>query len=132
MKRKRKQPDQIFGQNPWDVEADLAPADYDPRAYIIIRHMHNGDLRPLAAAIREGRALHPDVLDFIASMIKEERLIAKPRGRGKRFQTGKIARDQMAALLKERGNSFEWVANKLRMSEAAVRKAVTHWRKNAK
>jgi hypothetical protein len=129
---KRKRSDQIFGQNPWDVEADLAPADHDARAQIIIRYMHNGDLRPLAAAIRERRPLHTEVLDFLASMIKEGRLIAKPKGRGKRFQPSKDTRDYMATLLHERGNTFEEVANKLRMSEAAVRKAVTHWRKNAK
>jgi hypothetical protein len=130
--RKRKRSDQILGQNPWDVEAALAPADHDARAQIIITYMHNGDLRPLAAAISEGRSLHPDVLDFMASMIREGRLAAKPRGRGKRFQPSKVARDRVAALFHARGWTFEQVANKLCMSEAAVRKAVTHWRKNAK
>ena len=94
--------------------------------------MHNGDLRPLAAAIKEGRRLHPEVIDFLAIMNSEGRLIAKPRGRGKRLMPSKNRRGYMAALLVERGNTFEKVAKILGMSETAVRKAVTLWRKRAK
>jgi hypothetical protein len=137
MKRKRKLPDQILGRDPWDVEHDLCidMEGLDPsmhRALIIIRYMHNGDLRPLLAAIQDGDPLHPDVLQIMASMIKEGRLIAKPVGRGKRFVPSKDTRDYMAALLRESGNTSEWVANRLGMSKAAVDKALTHWRKTAK
>ena len=132
---KRKLSNKIFDENPWDVEVELSPADLDPivaRARVINRYMHNGDLRPLAAAIKEGRRLHREVLDFLAIMINEGRLIAKPRGRGKRLKPSKNTRDYMAALLIERGNTLEKVAEILGMSEAAVRKAVTLWRKRAK
>jgi len=98
---KRKLSDKIFGESPWDVEVELSPGDLDPttaRARVINRYMHNGDLRPLAAAIKEGRRLHPEVLGFLASMISEGRLIAKPRGRGRRLPS-KNTRDYMAALL---------------------------------
>jgi hypothetical protein len=136
-KGKRKHPDQILGRDPWDVEHDLCidMDGLDPsthRALIIIRYMHNGNLRPLLAAIHDGEPLHQDVLDFMASMIKEGRLIAKPRGRGKRFNPSKLPRDYMAAFLYERGDTFQEVANQLGMSVDAVRKAVTHWRKSAK
>jgi hypothetical protein len=135
--RKRKFSDKILDRDPWDVEHDLCINmegldEYTHRALIIIRYMHNGDLRPLAAAIQDGEPLHSDVLQIMASMIKEGRLIAKPQGRGKRFQPSKDTRDYVAAFLHERGDTFQEVANKLRMSEAAVRKAVTHWRKNEK
>ena len=133
--RKRKLSNKIFGENPWDVEVELSPADLNPitaRARVINRYMHNGDLRPLAAAIKEGRRLHPEVLDFLATMISEGRLIAKPRGRRKRLMPSRNTRDYMAALLVERGDTFEKVANILGMGEAAVRKAVTLWRKRAK
>ena len=76
--RKRKLSDKIFGESPWDVEVELSPGDLDPttaRARVINRYMHNGDLRPLAAAIKEGRRLHPEVLGFLASMISEGRLL---------------------------------------------------------
>ena len=132
---KRKLSNKIFDENPWDVEVELSPADLDPiiaRARVINRYMHNGDLRPLAAAIKEGRRLHREVLDFLAIMINEGRLVAKPRGRGKRLKPSKNTRDYMAALLIERGNTLEKVAEILGMSEAAVRKAVTLWRKRAK
>ena len=132
---KSKLSNKIFCESPWDIEIELSPADLNPitaRARVIKRYMHNGDLRPLAAAIKEGRRLHPEVLDFLATMISEGRLIAKPRGRRKRLMPSKNTRDYMAALLVERGDTFEKVANILGMGEAAVRKAVTLWRKRAK
>src|SRR5262249_23174049 len=68
---KRKLSNKIFGENPWDVEVELSAV-----VHVSIDHARpcnnwievNG--RPLAAAIKEGRRLHPEVLDFLATMIK--------------------------------------------------------------
>src|SRR5262249_5008623 len=95
MTKRKHNSNKILDQDPWDVEHDLCINmegldPYTHRALIIIRWMHNGDLRPLLAAIERDELLHPEVLQFIAIMIKEGRLIAK--GRGRRFKPSKRAR----------------------------------------
>jgi hypothetical protein len=139
---KRKPHDQILGHDPWDVEWSINADDVhnpeDHFADVIIRYMNEGDLLPLAAAIRDAGkyqdgALHPYVLEHLITMIHEGRLIAKPAKRGRRSQPSKLPRDYMAYQLYERGNTtFAEVADRLHMTEASVRKAVTHWRKHEK
>jgi hypothetical protein len=95
MAKRRRNSNKILDQDPWDVEHDLCidMEGLDPhthRALIIIRYMHNGDLRPLLAALERDEPLHPEVLQFMAIMIKEGRLTAK--GRGKTFKPSKRAR----------------------------------------
>jgi hypothetical protein len=81
--------------------------DLDPntaRFVTIIASMYKGDLRPLAAAILEGRPVDPTVLYNLAIMIDEGLVIAKGRigsdsPRGRPEQTDKSVHDRMMVKL---------------------------------
>jgi hypothetical protein len=140
MKRKI---DQVGGHDPWDIEVAYWTnhRGVDPdiaHAFVIIRWMWHGDLRPLAAAIEEGHVLHQGVLNWLARMIEEGRLTVKRNRHGAPKPPDKFARDIVAALLYERRtnnskDAFKEIAATLSMSHQSVRQAVTRWRRaNAK
>jgi hypothetical protein len=117
--------------------------DLDPntaRFVTIITSMYKGDLRPLAAAILEGRPVDPTVLYNLAIMINEGLVIAKgrtavrrPRGRPK--QTDKSVRERMMAKLYVElaknlpsVDAFRQAAKAFKTTEDIVRKAVASQR----
>lgn len=120
--------------------------DLDPSAvrfFTLMGSMYDGDLRPLAVAIKEGR-VDPIALYYLALMIDEGLVIAKgrvnvKRPRGRPQQLDKFVRDRMMARLYEElaknipsADAFQKVANTFKTTEAAVRKAVTSWRSSEK
>ncbi len=120
---------------------------FDPkteRFFTIMGSMYGGDLRPLAAAIKEGQPVNTVVLYYLALMIDEGLVIAKGRitkrrPRGRPEQQGKSVRDLMAARLYEElreslssEDAFRKAANILKTTEATVRKAVTACRSSEK
>jgi hypothetical protein len=136
---KRKQ-DQIQGRDLWEWEVHYlinVKGIYPDtaRLFVIARWAWNGDLRPLRAAIHQGH--NEIVLDIVATMIAEGRLIVK---KGRRSSPDKDARHIVAALLYENRTTaeksekaFAEIADILCMSHQSVRAAVTQWRKaNAK
>jgi hypothetical protein len=139
MKRKI---DHIGGHDPWEIEIAywINHRGTDPdkaRAFVIIRWMWHGDLRPLAAAIGEGHVLHQGVLNWLARMIDEDRLTIKRNRHGRPKPPDKFARDIVAALLYEdrttdnSKDAFKEIADILSMSHQSVRQAVTRWRKTS-
>jgi hypothetical protein len=117
--------------------------DLDPntaRFVTIITSMYKGDLRPLAAAILEGRPVDPTVLYNLAIMINEGLVIAKGRTavgrpRGRAEQTEKSVRDRMMVKLYVElaknlpsADAFRKAANAFKTTEASVRKAVASQR----
>jgi hypothetical protein len=101
---------------------------------VIFRWLWHGDLRPLVAAIDEGRQLPQAVLNLLANLIDEGRVTIKPRKRGAPKKPDKDARNIVAALAYENhpGNSdeaFAEIADAIGISEKSVRQAVTAWRK---
>jgi hypothetical protein len=142
--------DQIVGKDPWDIEIEflINQRGFDPdqaQTLTVLRSMYWGNLRPLAAAIWKANdsatttiTLEKGLLNYLARMIDEGRVTAKPHGRGKPMQLHKSARDILAALLYEyfvsEGSSsesaFQEVAKTLSMSEPNVRRAVTSLRKS--
>lgn len=138
---KRKQ-DHIGGHDPWDIEVaywiNHRGADPDiANTWVIIRWMWHGDLRPLAAAIREGQALDQGVLNVLARMIEEGRLSMNRYGRSRPKSPDKFPGDIVAALLyqnrtaEKSEEAFNEIANILSMSHQSVRQAVTRWRKTS-
>src|SRR6516164_8413029 len=84
MKRKSKRPDQIIGENLWDLETahyinvcELDPVD--AHAWTIMRWMYHGDLGPLVAAIREDGQLDKVVLNTLADLIDRGWIAGKRR-----------------------------------------------------
>jgi hypothetical protein len=141
----KRKADQIAGYNLWDLEIEdwinhcgLHPND--ARAWTILRWMYWGNLRPLAAAIRARQPLNDVVLGTLAEMIDEDRLRAKPHGRGAPFRPGKSTRDSIAAAFRERlvsqgktpAEADRLTAALIRRSEESVRKAVTRSRSSGK
>jgi hypothetical protein len=134
--------DQISGQYLWDIEEAfyINHRRINPdnaRTFVILRWLWHGDLRPLVAAIDEGRRLDQAVLNLLANLIDEGRVTIKPRKRGSPKKADKAARDIVAALAYEAhpGNSkeaFAEIADAIGMSEQSVRQAVTAWRKSNK
>jgi hypothetical protein len=133
--------DQIAGRKPWEIEIGYwnkqGLADPDTvRALVTNLRMLEGDLLPLAAAIRshlaaKGRRvdeLHPAVLEWLALMIERKRLSVKRRGRGNR-DPGIFSRDVLMFHLREQGKSEEEIAEKLYMSPDAVHAALIKVRK---
>jgi hypothetical protein len=107
---KPKKCDQIAGKNIWDHEVDILTAAYPDQApewartWVIMRWLHLGNLRPLAAAIRAGSVPDQAVLNLLASMTEEGRITAtKPRsGRGSKLQPDTLTRQIIAARFYER------------------------------
>src|SRR5262245_52488001 len=85
----------------WETEAEFYiqrfGIDIDKaRTFTILRWMHHGDLRPLAAAIAEGHKLHEAVLNKLADMIQNDRIkVSGKRGHPKSPEV--FARDLIAA-----------------------------------
>lgn len=110
-----------------DIDPDLAP---DIARFVTIgRWMCNGDLQPLAAAIREGQ-VDGAILNLLADLIDDGRLSVKKRGRGAFRQPAKFARDRVAfALYHKAKKSEDEIADILGMSEASVHQAIIAVRK---
>jgi hypothetical protein len=143
--------DQIFDEQPWDVEIGylINQRDFDldkARTLTVLRWMYWGDLRPLAATIYEAGdndlptiTLEKALLNYLARMIVEGRITAKPPSPNKPQQVGKFARDYAAWFLYEElikdtksAEAIRQVAKALGIGEQTVRQAITYWRKNAK
>jgi hypothetical protein len=141
---------QILGKDPWDIQIDflVKQRGFDPdtaQTLTVVHSMYWGDLRPLAAAIWKANdstttiTLEKGLLNYLARLIDEGRVTAKPHGRGKPMQLHKSSRDIAAALFYEyfvsEGSSsesaFQKVAKTLSMSEINVRRAVTKLRKSS-
>ena len=128
-KRKR---DQISGHDPWEVEiAALAEQLKLDRAtardIVVIRWMQRGDLRPLAAALREGQ-LDGEVVSQLLMMIDEGQLIVK-RKRGAPRQPSKRIRDIFIAALYENrtgksADAIQEIARDFNISDELVRRAI--------
>jgi hypothetical protein len=121
----------------WDIETQYwIDDDFPPEVahwLTVVRWMHQGDLRPLAAAIRKGD-VDPAVLRALARMIDDGRLRIEPRRRGSPKKPETFARDLLltrAYEAKADGSdaAFERIAEAIRMSPQVVRQAVTRWRK---
>jgi hypothetical protein len=137
----------LFDKNSWDTEIDLLVnrRGFDletARYFTIMKYMHDGDLRPLAAAILTGQQVDSNVYD-LAMMICSGEVVAKgrivirrPRGRPK--QSDKSARDWIMAQRFEKLRQnlpFDKALLKVvdpfkTLSVEAVRKAVTTQRNN--
>ena len=135
---------------PWEIEVafhtdNLGLDPDEARTFTILRWLYHGDLRPLQAAIVEGRKIDGAVFVFLVDMISgDTRRLGRPppyclravrplhRGRPKKPELD--ARRIIAALAYERqtGKSdekFERVARAIGTSDRTVRREVTASRK---
>src|SRR5262249_32661140 len=124
--------DKIDGHDPWKVEVaywiehfKLDPID--ARALTVIRWMLNGDLRPLAAALRDG-PLDPPVLTQLLKMIDGDQLTVK-RNRGAPTQPSKQIRDIVLKALHENhtgksADAIQQLAKDFNTSDELVRRAI--------
>ena len=139
-------------EHPWEIEVAFYTneRDIDPdqaRIFMMLRWLYTGDLRPLEAAIIEGREIDRAVLNLLADMISGDasrlgkpppyRLTAVKLRRGRPKKPGLFARGIIAAREYERhaGNSdeaFERIAKEIGKSPRTVRQAVTAFRKAQK
>ncbi len=112
----------------------------DPRAVTIIQWMRQGDLRPLAGEIAEGKVLEPSIGRALAELIAERRLTVKkePGSLGAGKQPGLLARNlQMSLAFHEQRKSLGYeaalqkVADDFCVSPEKVRNAVTQMREIA-
>ena len=136
-------------EHPWEIEVAFYTneRDIDPdqaRIFMMLRWLYTGDLRPLEAAIVEGREIDRAVLNLLADMISSDtsrlgkpppyRLTAVKLRRGRPKEPELFARRIIAALAYERqtGKSdekFERVARAIGTSDRTVRREVTASRK---
>ena len=124
--------DKIDGHEPWEVEvAALAEQLKLDRAtardIVVIRWMQRGDLRPLAAALREGQ-LDGEVVSQLLMMIDEGQLTVK-RKRGAPKQPSKNTRDLFIAALYEArdgksADAIQALAEQFGISDELVRRAI--------
>jgi len=124
--------DQIDGREPWEVEvAALAEQLKLDRAtardIVAIRWMQRGDLRPLAAALREGQ-LDGEVVSQLLMMIDAGQLTVK-RKRGAPRQPSKRIRDIFIAALYENrtgksDDAIQQLAKEFNISDELVRRAI--------
>jgi hypothetical protein len=144
---KRKPPTKFFGgkYDLWifeirHLQAELGLSEDDAWTATILKWMLDGDFRPLAAAIREGRPLSDNVLKALAQMIEEDRLTTKHDGH-RPVDPTKFAREKVAALMYDtltkgcdssRKEALGDVAAILSMTENTVQTAVTRWRGKSK
>lgn len=126
------------GADPWDIAVAHAVKGgcdrHKARTGVIMYWMWHGDLRPLAAAISQGRQLDQGVLDLLALMVLEGRLKVIPPKRGRPRNPEADIRNLIAAMAYEEsdGNSdklFEHIPETLGTSPQSVRQAVTTQRK---
>jgi hypothetical protein len=125
---------------PWDIEIAfyINKRGIEPQkalTFTILRWMHHGDLRPLAAAIVEGYELDEAVFNMMAGLIREGRLNVVPKRKGRPKDPSKFARNFVAALAYDghAGKSdeeFAAIAKAIGRSESSVRQSVTAWRKH--
>jgi hypothetical protein len=136
-------------EQPWEIEVAFYTNErgFDPdeaRLLMMLRWLYLGDLRPLEAAIVEGREIDRAVLNLLADMISSDatrlgkappyRLEAVKLSRGRSRKPELFARRVIAAGEYERhsGNSdegFERIGKELGISPQAVRRDVTAFRK---
>ena len=101
----------------------------EAQAIAVIRWMFQGDLRPLADALRDD-PINKAVLYELVRMINEGRLIVKRRGRSRPLEPAKHARNLAARMLYEaRGemrsaDTIDLIADHLGMSDELVRRAI--------
>jgi hypothetical protein len=121
----------------WEIETEFwIDRDFPPEVahwLTIVRWMEQGDLRPLAAAIRKGD-VDRAVLNHVVKMIDANRLRVVPRKRGSPKKPEALARDLLLARAYESrpGKSetrIEDIAKAVGMSHQVVRQAITRWRK---
>ena len=134
---------------PWEIEVAFFTDERgcepdEARTFVMLRWLYYGDLRPLQAAIVEGRKIDGAVFVFLVDMISgDTRRLGRPppyclkavplhRGRPKKPELD--ARRIIAALAYERqtGKSdekFERVARAFGTSDRTVRRDVTASRK---
>jgi hypothetical protein len=127
----------VDGQNPWEIEERIwiakGMSPDSARAFTTNHYMADGDLQPLAAAIRnhllKGHKLHPATLFLLAEMIDDGQLV-KARRRGRPKKPGIFARDTIAFHLYEYSKkSEEEIAALLGMSQESVHTAIIKERK---
>src|SRR5262245_31891097 len=102
----------------------------------IMRWMYLGDLRPLAAAIAEGRPLAPAVLNLMHDMILDKRLVVQSH-HGRPRKPELAARTIVAGLMyqpdtKNSEAEFDRIADALGTSHQTIRQAITAFRNRAK
>jgi hypothetical protein len=124
--------DQIDGHEPWEIEvaycvSKLEIEPIDARAIVIISWMYRGDLRPLAAALRDG-PLDPPVLNQFLRMIDEGQLTVK-RKRGAPTQPSKYIRDLVIAFRHanregKSADAIQALAEQFGISDELVRRAI--------
>jgi hypothetical protein len=132
----------IDGHDPWEIEVAHWVENFkldpiDARALTVIRWMLNGDLRPLAAALRAG-PLDPPVLSQLLRLIDEHRLTVKTGRRGAASPPDKFPRDLAAAIFYQNkisagiksDQAVEEVASELGLTSDNVRKICTLFNKN--
>ena len=128
----------------WEPEINLLVNrvglnQHQAETLVILRWFLLGNLRPLAAAIRQGHSLDQIVLDAIGMAIDAGELEAKPfRSPDHRTpEPGKFGRDWVIAVWYEvfRANgfpsekAFSAIADIIGVSPDVVKKAVTEYRK---
>jgi hypothetical protein len=124
--------DKIDGHDPWEVEVaycinELKVEPIDARAIVIISWMYRGDLRPLAAALRDG-PLDPPVLSQFLRMIDQDLLTVK-RKRGAPTQPSKSVRDLVIAFRHanregKSADAIQALAEQFGISDELVRRAI--------
>jgi hypothetical protein len=131
----------------WDIETAfyVKSCAIDPdkaRTFTMFRWLWLGDLRPLEAAIVEGREIPQAVLNLLADMIADDlvgksppyRLKAVSRRRGRPKEPGTAIRNRIAALAYETEDgeksdeAFKRIAAALGTSHQTIRQAVTSFR----
>jgi len=136
---KRKQ-DHIDGHDPWEIEIaymvehlELDPTD--ARAWVVIRWMSLGDLRPLAAEIKkQGTALDGAILMSLERIINEGQLTVK-RKRGAPIKPAKSIRDLVikfrhANRTIKSAEAIQEIAKDFNISDELVRRAIRQRRKS--
>ena len=129
--------DKIDGHEPWDIEVaylieHLEVDPVDACAIVVISWMYRGDLRPLAAALRDG-PLDPPVLSQLLRMIDEGQLTVK-RKRGAPTQPSKSVRDLVIAFRYasreiKSADAIQEIAKDFNISDELVRRAIRRRKK---
>jgi hypothetical protein len=139
---KRKLPAKVLGHNLWDIEIayyiqELKAEPAEARALAVIRWMFQGNLHPLADALRD-EPINPAILYELVRMINEDRLVVRRRGRSRPLDPAKHARNLAAIMLHEaRGDlqiksaeAVDAIAKGLGMDHELVRQVIRRRRKN--
>jgi hypothetical protein len=134
----------------WDYEIAFYIKEIgQARTFALLRWLHHGDLRPLAAIIAEGHEIDQAVLNALALMISPERFPDAPRfrikavptrGNGRPKDVTSWIRTPMLARTyakhigdgKKSEQVFRQIAEAVGVSESTVRQAVSAYRKRSK